>query len=310
MVSNQFAYRLKMVACTFVFFLCAAGSHADDSKKVLILNSNAGIVKYKTVEDEFKKSIIFPVMEIDLAGKEASRAQLSQARDYNPELIYCIGSGAYTLAMEEFKNKDIIFSSIINWLRLPISENIYGISNELHTRMTLMMYRYLFPGIQKIGVLYSRQYTLQWYEKVREEAAELGIQIIGKLVENKNETLKNLKWLCDEVDAVWLIPDPLVMPEKSYLYDILKTADKKKIPVFSYHQAFAGFGASLIVSVDNPTIGRQAAGIATALLTGNPPEDPVQFPAGSHITLNMKTIEKYGLKYNKNALNAVNNILK
>ena len=100
------------------------------------------------------------------------------------------------------------------------------------------------------------------------------------------------------------------MPEKEYLYKILKICDANKILIFSYHEAFAEIGAVLVISVDDPTIGRQAGGIAAQLLSSSNPTEKVQFPAGSHITLNMKKVKAYGLQYNQNSLGMVNNIIK
>ena len=42
------------------------------------------------------------------------------------------------------------------------------------------------------------------------------------------------------------------------------------------------YGAVLIVSVDEPTIGRQAAGMAKEITSVGKMEEKVQYPAGSH----------------------------
>lgn len=306
---NQKRYVFALISLIFVslFVFAPQALCADEAHRVLLLNSNTGVGKYKAVQESFKETLPHPLLEVDLA---AGKPDLGKLRAYDADLIYCIGAKAYSYAIENFSKEEIVFSSIINWLRLPVSRKTYGVSNELPVRMPLMMYRYLFPDIKTIGILYSRQYTQEWFEKTKAQAEELGIQIIGRRVSKKNRTISALDELSPQVEALWLIPDPLVMPEKEYLYRILENCDERKLPVFSYHDAFALFGAALIVSVDDPTIGRQAAGIAMDLLAGGTIEDPIQFPAGSSITLNMKKIEAYGLEYNKNALSTVNNIIK
>ena len=89
----------------------------------------------------------------------------------------------------------------------------------------------------------------------------------------------------------------------------MKQCDTEKIPIFSYHTAFAKFGAVLAVSADNATIGRQAASIATEVLSGTEIDDKVQFPAGSYIILNLCKVRQYGLEYNEEALDSVNSII-
>ncbi len=277
---------------------------------ILLINSNAGVEKYRVVQDEFRKSIPNPIREVDLRGK-ANDGGMNGLSSENANLIYCVGGRAYHLAKQFFAEKEIIFSSIINWLRLPnISPKTYGVSTELHPRMPVFMFRSVFPDIKRIGMLYSLQYTSQWFENTRRQALELGIGIVGKAVPDENQTLLLLEQLLPEVDAIWLISDPLVMAKKNYLYDILDRCDADKTPVFSYHEAYAKLGAVMIVSPDTPTIGRQVANIAMGLLSEEPIEEKVQFPAGSHIVLNLKQVEKYGLKYNKNALGMINTIIK
>ncbi|MCP4402070.1 MAG: hypothetical protein GY801_32810, partial [bacterium] len=228
--------------------------------------------------------------------------------DEEADLIYCIGTKAFMLAQKYAGETPIVFSSMINWLRLPMSEQSYGVSNELHAGMEMMLFRYIFPEIQTIGVLYSPQYTGEWFKDAKEQAEEIEYNIIGYNVSKKN-MLSTLKKLLPQVDAFWLISDPEVIPSKEELRRILEECDKRKIPVFSYHEAFAKYGVVLTVSVDIPTIGRQAAGLATELLDGKTPVKKAQFPAGSHIILNMKKIAEYALPYNEEALGSVNAII-
>ena len=82
-----------------------------------------------------------------------------------------------------------------------------------------------------------------------------------------------------------------------------------KKPIFSYLEAFVEYGAVLIVSVDDPTLGRQAADIARETLTGRMVADKVQLPEGSHVILNLEKVTHYGLQYNESALGAVNQII-
>ncbi len=290
------------------FFILAlpAAVFGGESANVLLINSNAEVEKYSRVQRAFRESMAHPIMEVDLGIGEMEEKMLQA---YGPDMIYCIGTKAYTLAAKSFDSRPIVFTSIINWLRLPLSETTYGVSNELPTRMPIMMYRYIFPEIRAIGMLYSPYYTRELYESAFKEAAELGIQIIGEEVSGKEQSRKKLSALLPKIDAFWLIADPLVIPDKKSLYGIIEKCDEKKIPVFSYHDIFAEIGASLIVSADLPTIGRQAAAIASELLAGGRPQERVQYPAGSHITLNLKKVKAYNIPYNKDALNAINDII-
>jgi putative ABC transport system substrate-binding protein len=82
------------------------------------------------------------------------------------------------------------------------------------------------------------------------------------------------------------------------------------VPVFTYHDIFAEYGATLIVSVDDGTIGRQSAGLSNDVLSGVKMEEKIQYPAGSHIILNLKKVKEFDLPYNEQALGIVNQIIR
>ncbi|MBF0549701.1 MAG: hypothetical protein HQK60_04105 [Deltaproteobacteria bacterium] len=297
------------ILCLFLLLLPCV-SRAEEERKILLINSAGSIEKYKLARDEFKKTISYPVAEIDLDDKKWNASKLKDlVEDKHISLVYCIGSKAYLAAIKYGDEKNIIFSSGINWRRLPMKQNTFVVSDELNTGMQLTLFRYIFPELKRIGVLYSRQYTSQWFMETREAAAKMQIDIVGRPVTDSKQTLSALKGLLRESDVVWLIPDPVVLSEQKMLFSILKECQESKKAVFSFHRAFAAHGTTLIVSVDDQTVGRQAANIATRLLTGKTTPDKVQWPAGSDITLNQKRAKEYGLKSREGALSVVNRII-
>ena len=308
-------HNIKLLMMTFSVFLCLFGlgpppvSYAAENPAILLLNSDASVEKYRRPQEEFQKTIELPLSIVDIGKKKWDLADIEElVYDEEPDLIYCIGAKAFKMVRKYAGDTPIVFSSTINWLRLPLTEQSYGVSNELHAGMELMLFRYIFPEIQTVGVLYSQKYTGEWFKGAKKQAEEIEYTLLGHDV-TKKSSLSTLKKLLPQVDAFWLISDPEVIPSKEELHRILKECETRKIPVFSYHEAFAKFGVVLTVSVDIPTIGRQAAGLAMELLAGEIPEEKVQFPAGSHMILNMKTITEYNLPYNEEALGSVNAII-
>jgi len=302
--------RLILLCCFFLPGTDAA--EAGDKPKIMLINSDSSVDKYKEVEEAFREAAPNPVAEIDLGDEKwDSRSIETLLYDESPELTYCIGTKAYQTASRYVGGKSIIiFSSVLNWLRMPLTSKTYGVSNELHVEMQLALFRYIFPDIRKIGMLYSRQYTEELFKNAGDEARKMGIEIIAYAVSQENPAVSALNKILSEADALWLISDPDVMSDKKQLSRILKECDAKKKPVFSYHEAVADMGAVLVLSVDNPTIGRQAARITAKVISGGKPHESVQTPAGSHIILNLKKVKEYGLKYNENALESVNSIIR
>lgn len=215
----------KLICFIGLVFLLSVLS-ADEGPKIMVINSNASVEKYKVAQEEFTKSISTPVVEIDLGAKKWKVAEIEDLLyDEYPDLVYCIGTKAYLLANKYISERNIVFSSIINWRRLPAAKKTYGVSNELNPEMQITLYRYIFPRVKKIGVLYSEKYNKHWFNAAREAAKEMGVEIIGRPLSKRRDTLPALNGLLKEIDALWLISDPVVMSDKDSLIELFKHSD-------------------------------------------------------------------------------------
>ncbi|MFQ5963506.1 MAG: ABC transporter substrate-binding protein [Candidatus Scalinduaceae bacterium] len=278
---------------------------------VIVLNSDMSIENYSLAHTEFKSMMVDLKDEIDLGSKWVNEKSIKKRiKKIDPDVIYCIGSKAYQMAYKFAKKKNLVFSLAINWRRLPMGKNTYGISNELHQGMQLMMHRYLFPDVNKIGVLYSKIYSEEWLNIAIENAKEVGIDIIGRHISESDDIESALDELLPEVDALWLTPDPIVISNVESVVKIFEQCEAVRKPVFAYNRTFANFGATLIMSADISTMGRQAAGIALDILANKKVIERVQNPAGSHIVLNLKKVDEYGINLNIEALESVNEIIR
>ncbi|MEO5332763.1 MAG: hypothetical protein H7839_12130 [Magnetococcus sp. YQC-5] len=301
----------------FIFFICQLSPPISSawagSGHILILNSDASVVKYTTTEKEFQAHLTLSYTSLDLGGdtRPVDTKQIQASiNQLAPDVIFCIGTKALTVAQKLPTKHKLVFSSIMNWRRLPLDENTYGISNDLHVGMQVNMLHYLFPGMQRIGILYSEQFNKEWVELATIEAANAGIKIIGYPIKDVNQLDKILEERLSDLEAIWLIADPLVLANKNNVEKIFHFGEARKKPIFTYSDVFAPFGATMVMSVDLPTIARQAAMLAENLAKGMPPpKERVPDPAGSNIALNKKKILRYGLPLNKKALGAVNTFI-
>ncbi len=288
---------------------CASGAEKLEPK-ILVINSDASVAKYAIAGESFKKAITYPVHEINLSDSKHMASYVKQTlKTHSYDSIYCIGTQAYMAAHKYAGKTDIIFSSAINWRRLPVNKNTYGVSNELHTAAQLMLFRYIFPDIRKIGIFYSDRFNKQWARRCVEEGNKIGIEIICRKITDNDLSPAEFARQFKEIDAFWLISDPVLISGKNRLEKVFNSCHRKKIPVFSYSDAFEKFGTVLTVSVDIPTVGRQVARMAQDLLSTKTINPKVQLPAGSHMTLNLKKVNEYGLNYSEDALALINRII-
>lgn len=125
----------------------------------------------------------------------------------------------------------------------------YGISNELPPGMQLTLYRYFFPDISRIGILYNQKYNKEWLETAIQATGQIGIEIVGKTVDQPKEVESALKELLPMVDALWLISDPIAISNEEAVRAIFKQTDTMKTPVFAYSEVFANYGAVMMIGV-------------------------------------------------------------
>jgi putative ABC transport system substrate-binding protein len=292
--------------------LASGSALAQPQPRILIVNSDSTVEKYRETEAEFRHEIADytgRIASIALDRTERPEAVEQKIAAENPDLIYSIGSKAYQLASQSRKGKPVLFSSVINWQRFERGKDSYGIANELSLAQELSLLRYLLPGARRIGVLFDPNYSRERVAEARAYAAEVGLSLETQEVESADDLPDALDALLPKVDVLWLIADPGVLTDRDAIQGIFAAGERLRKPIYTYSDAYLSYGASLVVAADTPTIGRQAATLAESILRHERIADAVQTPAGSHITLNLCQLGKLKARYNLDALDSVNRLL-
>lgn len=299
-----------VAAVTMSAILSVDQAAAEANGAVLVLNSDNSVSKYALTQSTFEASQTDEKVVIDLGDELPHDDVIQKLFQQNKiKITYAIGSNAYLLINRLAAESKIIFSSAINWQRLPLGEQTYGVSNELPAGMQLMTFRYLFPDLKKIGIVYSEKFNEEWVADAVRTAGDVGIEIVGKSIDDSEELTPALRSLLPKVDALWLISDPNVLASKTATMEVFGQSRAMKKPIFAYDKIYADLGALLIISPDIYTISRQAAGLVDDLLAGTKIKNKVVSPAGSHVILNMKTLNSFNIKLNQDALDSVNQVI-
>ncbi len=285
---------------------------AEKSKSVLLINSDSSVGIYNSSQKSFLDNYQGKVESIDLSDKKWNSLDKIKTTLYDiyPDVVYCIGTRAYLLAEKFIPERNLVFSSTVNWHNLPKNENSFGISSRLHSGMELMTLKLIFPETKRLGVIFTDKYHQSWMTSTEKEATKMGIKLNKVKCDSvRGVTLSDLKKLTD-IDALWLTPDPGAFHDYVSLKMVLDYCLEKRIPVFSYSPKLLIHESVVIsVSVDTETIGRQAAIIVQNLLEANRPSGKVFYPAGTVIKVNRKRATKLGMKIDKNGLRFANEII-
>jgi putative ABC transport system substrate-binding protein len=274
--------------------------------RVLVVNSDASVAKYSEVQIAFTEGLGAPAsLAVDLgtAGESQLRRMLAVEK---PGVIYCIGASAFQAVSRLARDNSIVLSSAINWERLKPGKQTRVIANELSAITQLTLFRHFFPQVRRIGVVYNRDINKQWFDQAVLAGKEVGVEIFGRTVNRASQVPNALKELAATVDALWLVPDPVVLEDPKAVQRYFDRAAEARKPVFAYSPAYADFGAALILAPDMPTIGRQAAGLVQDFAGAQ----AVTHPAGSAVTLNLTRVKECGLELNRDALDSVNHLIR
>ena len=149
----------------------------------------------------------------------------------------------------------------------------------------------------------------RWKANAIAAAKRTGLTLVPRRVAHAHSQAEQLQRLLEDVDALWLISDPTVLSSTESITNLFAQADQKKVPVFSYKHLFVDYGATLSITADEVTSGRQAAVMLHQLMQADKPLPAVQFPAGSAITLNLDRVRRYQLNLNRTALDSVRELV-
>lgn len=288
----------------------AAGSTAwadGSGAPLLVVSSNASIAKYGLLETELRRHYAGEVIAIDLGSKWQDKSWLKEVlRRKQPQWIVCIGSRAYLETRELVRDVPIIFTSALNWQRFEIGDKTRVISSEVPALNQLTLFRILFPRLRRVGVLFSEADNREWFEKAKQAAKEVGIEVVGVGVARHEELKQRLTEVLAASDALWLVPDPLVLAETRQVEEIFRQSEARRRPVFTYDKLFVPFGAALVVSADIPTMARQA--VAMTQQAGTDSRAAVE-PAGSYIAVDAQRLARYGIELDQSMLSIVNELI-
>lgn len=303
--------RIWIVSCLLSISCFLSSVHPAWSKeKILVLVSNVDIKKYERVRKGFMESYdIYKTINLANQWYDSGRIE-NLILDESPDLVFAIGSRALKMAVPVIPEKtNLIFSSVVNWRRFSVTDRIYGISNELTPLMELTLFRYFFPNLKRIGVVYGKRFNQEWFKKAHQHGLEMGFQIMGESVKKPHEVLSAVEEILPRVEALWIIPDPVVLATKKIVTHIFEKITQKNKPIFAYSAGFNQLGAALTLSVDETTIGRQASMLASIALEGEELSERVQPPAGTYITINLNKFKKSGFDPDMQALQFADKII-
>lgn len=259
---------------------------------VLILQSSRNLAYdevLKGFSSEKKTSLRLLVLS-DYAEVDVNRI----VREDRPAMILAIGDTALKAA-RAIRNVPVLAVMALGINSgSAVERNLTGISIYTAPGRYIDMFRDMKVG--RVGVIHNRARS-GWYLRMARQAAEQGgIELVLREVGSPRETAAQLSSLAGKVDALWMLPDSTAVTRET-IEAYFRFGQEQAVPVVSFAGSYLGLGAAATVDIDRITLGRQAAGLAAAILNGKAGGEPVVFPRGTTIKVNNAVLKRLGKAY-------------
>jgi ABC-type uncharacterized transport system substrate-binding protein len=306
---SRFVGRMHVPALAVALTLAVTPAPAVRHTRVLVVTSN-DLPQYRQPAEAFVAAHVGDARVIDIGGsKESGRDRLRRAVAEGPvDAVFAVGAQAAWISREVLPGVPLAFAMVIDWQRYGLGENSSGISIELPVDALLTRFKLLLPNLGRLGIIYSDQAPSQTLADARLAAAELGIALVHEAVSESEDVPAAYRRMRTEIDALWMIPDPVVVTHDNFRYLAHRTLHDD-VAFLAFSENFVRAGALLSVSPDYATMGSQAAALIDRMVLTNAGAPSVQAPIGSSLVINAETARELGIDVDSNMLSLADKVI-
>jgi len=290
------AKALLLIILLAQILILPAAARTGDRRVTAILSSNGQ--PYREHVQGFSARFNGKV-DVEVIDSDTSALAASLKRD-PPDLVLAIGSSAARFAARSRTSAPVFFTMVYSPERNGLigKDNVCGISLRVPPDKTLEALLAIKPRSIKslrVGSLYSKSRGGNEVSDIEAAVTAHGHRFVRREVVSAKEVGPALKSLLKEIDALWLVADPVVLPGPDFLKVVLNKALDAKVAVVGLSDAHVEMGALVSVSVDYRLEGETAARIASEIVSGKDISDVGVLPPQNLIwSLNRKVAKAIG----------------
>jgi putative ABC transport system substrate-binding protein len=278
-------------------------------KKVFILVSEQ-ISSFEVVKNSFMEEgkNDYQFLSLNLDGNYEGLDQLpGQLKKLKPDLILCIGSKSLESLAGKVTDIPILFAMVLDYQKFHPEKfgNIAGVSLNIPPETVFYNFKSYFGEINNYGVLSSRDHMRSLKEN-KERLSNANINLTVNETNTPDDVPTKYESMKKYIQALWMIPDPKVISEESFLFLVDSTiADKKSFIVYS--EQFVKAGALFSTSPNYSTIGSQLAIKSQQILEDRqkPSQVGISPIIGTFLTINKTTMKKLGMNIRMDGIDQI-----
>jgi len=218
--------------------------------------------------------------------------------------IVGVGPQATRFVLDVFDQPEFItvYSMVLNPDSfLHKSRRVCGVSLNIPIPVQVREIANALPRAKRIGLLYDPAYNGRFFMQAQKTAEKMDRRMISLGVSSSKEIPGVMETRMDEVDALWMIPDPTVISESIIQY-IIQQALWRRVPVIGYNRFFYESGSALNFIFNYRTLGEQAGKLVLDLIKGSPCRKPDPIFG---VYVNPNIAEKLGLELGEGVMQKV-----
>lgn len=151
----------------------------------------------------------------------------------------------------------------------------------------------LMPGLKTLRVLWSSDVQDSEVGELASAGAAQGVKVLSERVVNPSRLPESLRGVAGKADALWLMPDPLLVNARNFAV-LREYSAAARVPFFAPTEGLAEKGATATVATPFPEVGRAAAKALRELEAGGKPHNPYH-PTRVVVTVSASAAKAAGL---------------
>ena len=252
--------------------LALSGAHGAAAAEIAVVKSSDAVAWRPTLDALHREAIGHTLTEYDLRGDRAQGEKVVSGLKGHAAALVAMGPLAAQLCRELLPDLPMVFCMVQDPARLSLNPgpNLTGVSFNIPPRNQLAAFRIVYPRAGRLGIIYSEANTGRLVAEAQKAASLVRLALQAKAITAERDVPVALRALLsgpEEVDAIWLMPEPLLLSEESRRYLFAETLKAGK-PVYSFSPALVAEGALASNGPDFVSIGEQAGELVKRLLSG------------------------------------------
>ncbi len=207
----------------------------------------------------------------------------------SPALLLALGEVALEQAAIRFPDTPMVAGMILDHRLLEKIHHATGVLLGLPLATQLDWLQRLLPEARVFGVLYDPALNRELIQHAAILAKQRRLTLEEQPVEGPQALPEALKYLPQNIDVIWGLPDATVLTPQT-AKQLLLFSFRNRIPLVGPSEAWTKAGALFALDRDYRDMGRQCADLALRIMAGTPAASlPPEHPRQVVLSINTKT---------------------